>query len=98
MIKKRSNNPDEKTQINSGYACYIGTKRICWNHTLEGATTDAKQIVQQQRTKDRFVPSITIFDCAQILIVAFVTDDANGVTVHRRNAELVLCDSHGNPV
>ncbi len=78
----------ERNKFNTGYACYVGTKRCYWDTNLNDAIESARQVVKTYATKNRFVPSVTIFDCAAILIVGFVTDDANGITFHRRNAVL----------
>lgn len=77
---------EKRNKNNSGYACYVGTKRVAWDISLDDAIESARQAVKTYTTKNRFVPSVTVFDCASILVVGFVTDDANGITFHRRNA------------
>ena len=78
---------ERRDQSNSGYAAYIGTKRIAWALDEAEVIQRAVEAVKSQPTKRRFVPTVSIFDCSLILTVAFVTDDANGVTVHRRNQD-----------
>ncbi len=79
-------NGENRDESNTGYGAYIGARRVAWD--LDEAATIARAVeaIKRQQTKNRFVPCAAIFDQAQILIVAFVTDDANGITVHRRNA------------
>lgn len=79
----------EKT---TGFAAYIGTKRIAWSLVEAAVIEKAKELLKKQLTKNRFVPSVTIFDCALILTTAFITDDANGLTIHRRNAQTIPSD------
>lgn len=73
---------EKRTKYNSGYACYIGTKRVAWDVTLDDAIESARQVVAKQPTKNRFVPAVTIFDCDGIEVVGMVTDDSNGITYH----------------
>lgn len=78
---------DKRTKYNSGYAAYIGRKRIAWSLSCTEVVEAAQELIKRERTVNRFVPSITIFDCSQILVVGFVTDDSNGITVHGRNSK-----------
>lgn len=85
-VPKRSNDPDVRTRQNSGFAVYVGEKRVGWSGDEANAISIAKEAIKKLRTKNRFVATVTIFDCSLILSIAFVTDDANGIQVHRRNA------------
>lgn len=91
-------NGELRTESNTGFAAYVGRKRVAWSLDEAECVRLGIAAVKAGTTHRRFVPSVTIFDCAQILNVAFITDDATGITVHRRKAEMVLCDSNGNPI
>jgi hypothetical protein len=75
----------ERNETNAGFAAYVGAKRVGWSLDEAEAVELAKAAVRRLPTVKRFCPAVTIFDCAVILVVGFVTDDANGVTYHRRN-------------
>ena len=77
----------ERSEDNSGFAAYIGKTRIVWGFDKEWVIETAKEVIKKEITHRRFVPTVTIFDCSAILNVAFITDDANGVIVHNRNAK-----------
>ncbi len=76
----------ERNEDNSGFAAYVGKIRIVWGFDEKWVIEMAKEVLKKERTHRRFVPSVTVFDCSKILNVAFITDDANGITVHHRNA------------
>ena len=76
----------EWNEKNAGFAAYIGAKCIAWHLEERELVKLAYDAIKKQVTKNRFVPSITVFDCASILVVGFLTDDANGIAFHRRNA------------
>lgn len=75
-----------RDESNTGFAAYIGKKRVAWALSREECILDAVKVLKAQPTHRRFVPTVTIFDCGLILNVSFITDDANGITVHNRNA------------
>lgn len=78
----------ERGEDNTGFAAYIGKTRIVWDFDKDWVIEQAKEVLKKQTTHQRFVPTVTIFDCSTILNVAFITDDANGVMIHRRSAQL----------
>ena len=87
LMSKTSKNPDVRTQANSGFAVYIGTKRVGWAEHKGAAIGIAKEALEAfPEHQGRFAPVAYVYDCSLILVVAFVTDDANGIVAHERNA------------
>ena len=86
MAWKQNVNGDRRDESNAGFSAYIGSRRIAWSLSLDETIAKAREVVKDQRTHKRFVPSVTLFDCSLILVVGFITDDSNGITVHGRSA------------
>jgi len=78
-------NGERRTKANTGYGVYIGKRRMAWSISSDEAVRLAVEAVKKERTKNRFVPTVTVFDQAQILNIALITDDANGITISRPN-------------
>lgn len=73
----------ERNEHNTGYAAYIGTKRIVWGLEEQIVIDLAKEALKKQPTKNRFVPTVTIFNCSEIYVIGVITDDANGIKFNR---------------
>jgi hypothetical protein len=80
-------NGERRDETKTGFAAYIGCKRVAWSLEMPETIQKAVEAIKKQTTHNRFVPCAVIFDCALILNVAFVTDDGNGITVHNAKCD-----------
>jgi hypothetical protein len=82
MAFRKVVNGELRTEANSGFAAYIGSRRVAWSLDVQKTINAACAVISNSVAKKRFAPCAVIFDCARLLNLAFITDDGKGLTLH----------------